>query len=956
MTPRARWLAAAAAWLQAVAWAGTIGFAIDRVQARMAGAVVPGGHALSFAELAALWGGHATLALCVVATAALGAAIGARFREPARAQRVATFLLVATPAHLAGDELASGPWIAEQSWAPLVHATPIVLAAIVVVALLRLAARPRPATPGLLAMAAIAPLLAWLDVTIQPGLYPPLHMGMHALAAATTVIAARWWLDDGDDGRGRWGPRLAIAAALVAPLLWFTMPTRVRATLLLRSNVAAEWIRNAMPAPPPTLLHDTLAQLDVGAGELPRPDDTSGLEAPRRPQANVVLVVIDTLRADALPPLRPPEGTRFAAPRSTPRLDAWLAGAVRFARTYTTATETRRAMPSMFRSLWASDDPLALGVPLGNRLEALGLHPMAVVHSYFMPGKYPAIAALLDGFDEVRTYENAACDTAIPHALELVAGADDRFFLFVHLFTMHAPGFDGAPLDRRAGTRDDAYRRSLAYLDTQFGALEDGLAQLGHAQDTIVIVVGDHGEGLGDHGTVLHGPNLFEEDLRVPLAFAVPGLAPRELASPVGVVDLVPTLVDLLGGPPRPGDRGRSLLPWFVGLREPPRRSYYFENAKGSRVGLVRGDDKLVVEPRTGARHRFDLRRDPHEREDVEADDPGLVQSLAIELVGFAPAVVASELQRPAVHALLLQRLRELDPRRPGAAAPLLLRLVALAPDADALARARELFVAGDDELRTQIATTLLHDDIAGALAALGPAVTAWMRELADTPAERTTLARLAAAGVDGFGDEWAATRLESLARSRIDDPTLAAWLQLIAGWSLPAPRFAPLLRELLAEQTHLGAVGETLAVLDAAAGVFGDGAELAALRAECRTRRADRDPRVRAAAWRVLIEHGDVDDLLPARQVLRDRDEDLRVRREAARVLLARLGVAAMSELTAIVDTNAGARLAVRLLRDDARPEARALLRAIAAGGPYPDIRAEARRAVARLEPRTAE
>ncbi|MBX7084383.1 MAG: sulfatase-like hydrolase/transferase, partial [Nannocystaceae bacterium] len=862
------------------------------------------------------------------------------------AAAIATALL-APAALAAGAALASGPWISQQPFAVLVAIAPLLAAAIAAAGLLALVRA--PLLPWrIAATAAVLPLSAWIDHGVQPGLVPEFHLALQVLGAAAMLVAAARWLERDEATPQPAGAfALAIAAAVVlAPWPWLAMDKRMRQTLLLRSPVAAEWIRNVLPMPPPSLLHDTLAALDVHAGSLAAPAPPRAGPPPIPPPANVVLVVVDTLRADALPPVRPPEGTRFAPPRHTPRLDAWIGESVCFARAYTPATETRRAMPAMMRSLDASDDPLTTGIDLGRRLEPTGLQPMAVAHSYFLPGKYPAIAALFDGFDEVRSYESEAIDTAVPHALELVAGSPERFFLVLHLFTLHAPGFDGALLDRRAGTRTDAYRRSLAYLDGQFGALLDGLAALEHARDTLVVVVGDHGEGLGDHGVQLHGPNLYEEDVRVPLCFGGAGLSHAVAHDTVGLIDLVPTIMDLLGQPPRPGDRGRSLVPAFDGRSALPERAYYLENGKGTRVGVVWGEDKLIYEPRTGATYRFDLRRDPHELDDRGASGDATTDRLERALVGFAPATVAAELERPAVAALRLRRLQELDPAAPPDALPLLLRLVALRPDEAALARVREIFAAGDDEVKLAVAQALLRPGVAFD-DALADAVAGWLATQRWPQREAELVSRLAATGTAVFAPQRVAAQLLLRAPGHA---ALAPWLALVGDWPKQAPQFAEALATILDARGH-GDASTLLLALQAAVGLEADAPARAAIAEHARVLLRERDPSLRAAATAVLGRTGTLDDVDALATILRDGGEDLRVRREAAVALWALQGRDALPQLEAISGDRSGARLVVRHLRDHGGTAGLPLLRQLAEHAPARDTRAEAARAVTRIE-----
>ena len=207
----------------------------------------------------------------------------------------------------------------------------------------------------------------------------------------------------------------------------------------------------------------------------------------------------------------------------------------------------------------------------------------------------------------------------------------------------------------------------------------EGVERLGLADDTIVVLISDHGEGLGTHTQQLHGPNVFEEDLHVPLAFRIPGVAPKIIDTPVGNIDLVPTLVDLLGGPPGPGDRGRSLVPLIVDPgREWRPSTYYFTNASGNSYGVLREHQKLVYEKNADVIYRFDLDADPGEDEDAFDAMSELDRELVRELMTYNPQLVGDELGEPGVVELLQQRLDAVDPAAPGATVVLLAKLVAL--------------------------------------------------------------------------------------------------------------------------------------------------------------------------------------------------------------------------------------------------------------------------------------
>ncbi|HYN65128.1 MAG TPA: sulfatase-like hydrolase/transferase, partial [Candidatus Limnocylindrales bacterium] len=202
------------------------------------------------------------------------------------------------------------------------------------------------------------------------------------------------------------------------------------------------------------------------------------------------------------------------------------------------------------------------------------------------------------------------------------------------------------------------YDNELAYMDAQVGRLVQGLRQRKLLDDAIVVVVGDHGEGLMEHGEKSHGAAIFQELMLVPLIIVLPDgtRAGTRVAAPVQMQDLLPTLLDLVGI----ADAGGSLpgLDLAPGLREGGEpaarpvfveRPYYSpEGIRGGRAlahgwgfgelaGVIVGDDKLVRLPRdagTGkvAHQLFDLASDPDELRDISADHAGCVAKLSAQL------------------------------------------------------------------------------------------------------------------------------------------------------------------------------------------------------------------------------------------------------------------------------------------------------------------------------------
>jgi hypothetical protein len=892
---------------------------IDHVRAR---SIAPDVMSLSPGGAIALASGHVfavTVALVLGALAwAAGSAVGrwVRWRPVASVIAPATVLAIPLAPLLfaAGVQLASGPWISEQGFAPLVRIGPLVggvaalpfLAAIVSYGLGAVAWK-RRALASLLLVAFGTMVVA--DHRVFAGLYPEFHMLAYGASAAAVLVGLRVAVGETPSWSAR--RRTHVIAALVAvllcasPFVWFGASSKVRNEILLYSPTARDFIRVAMPQRKSTPLRAALEDLDVSEGSLERAD----AEAPRglisgAEEMNVLFVVVDALRADAVPPVRPAEGTKFTDPGDTPFLDEWLGHTYRFTRCYTAATATRMAMPALFRSIEVSDDPVKHGVPAGQRFEALGLTPVAVVLDWFISGKWPAAGALLDGFEDVVVYEQSDNDQVIDHTRRLLSQVKDRrFFAWVHLFEVHDPGYDGKLLASSDGSRVERYRRSLRYLDQDFARLIGLLDEFGVRQNTIVVFVADHGEGLGDHGVQLHGPNLFEEDVHVPFAIAIPGREGTVIDSLVGTIDVMPTVIDLLGAPRDANDRGRSLVPLMAGHDDPEPRAYYFQNGEADTFGLIVGTDKLFWEPRTDLIFRSDLVADPKEREYLYDPEGELDRSLMRQLIQFNPALVKDELEDEETYGLVEQRLDEVDPESPGAALPFLLRLAALHPNDETLRTSVRIFEGNEDP---RVRLLVLRTMAQARPKRFEKLVTNWIDELADSPTELEVVSAMARQGQPAVAGKRVVERMEHWVEH--GEPTdWEPYLLLVKPWSKTPKFFVGVFASMLQSIDSSGASVPpriTELVLDNVAsmrkGSEGETSDIARL---CRDLLDDRDARVRAGALRAVAGLGDETALATVKVKLDDARENPRVRREAAAALVSLVGEDAIEDLIRVAE-----------------------------------------------------
>ena len=235
----------------------------------------------------------------------------------------------------------------------------------------------------------------------------------------------------------------------------------------------------------------------------------------------------------------------------------------------------------------------------------------------------------------------------------LAGRTDQKWLLFLHLYEPHSP-YEPPERFRRFA---DPYDGEIAYTDEIVGRLIDTLKRRGDYDRALIVLLSDHGEGLGDHGEMEHGIFLYSETTKVPLVVKLPGgaHAGRRVAHPVQHIDLLPTVLELAGAAAPQGLRGRTLVPAFEG-RTLADAGLYAE-ALYPRYHL--GWSELYA--LTDARYRFirapkdelyDISEDPGERRSVaaERDSTRIAMRQALEklMAGApvdAPQQVSSEAQ-----------------------------------------------------------------------------------------------------------------------------------------------------------------------------------------------------------------------------------------------------------------------------------------------------------------------
>ena len=369
---------------------------------------------------------------------------------------------------------------------------------------------------------------------------------------------------------------------------------------------------------------------------------------PERPP-NVVIVLLDAVRADHLPV--------YGYPRDTaPFLTSLAARGVVFDRAYSSSGWTSPATASLFTSLHPFQHGVIWNVRrlresrfrfsrVPEEVETIAEALKKAGYATFAVSDNPSASALGGfeaGFDRFESASDASA-TAVNHRVkqwraDLVGGRP--YFLYLHYMDAHEPylpqgrAFDAFMKDGLPNPRRDfvaAYDSEIRLLDSKVQGL---FGSLGWNEHTIIIVTSDHGEGFHDHGLVGHANSLYDELMRVPLIVysGGGGFPPGRVSVPVGHVDVLPTLRELAGLPPDPRNVGWSLVPLLGGGRwdrgERPLLAHLVEFDEKHEVrAVVLGRYKLV-ERRPGRAELFDLEADPAERLDLAGRHPEMVARL----------------------------------------------------------------------------------------------------------------------------------------------------------------------------------------------------------------------------------------------------------------------------------------------------------------------------------------
>lgn len=374
-------------------------------------------------------------------------------------------------------------------------------------------------------------------------------------------------------------------------------------------------------------------------------DDAGPRRNVPRGERSLLLVTVDTTRADRL-------GPYGAENVETPTLDRLAEGGILFERAYSVAPITLVAHTSMLTGL----HPPRHGVrnngthyvepeitTLAERLRDEGYRTAAVVSASVLERRY----GLNQGFElydddlsesrerHPRVVPDRPAEFTVDHARAWLdgLGEDERFFLWVHFYDPHASYSPPPPF--RDTYRERLYDGEIAYMDREIGRLLQHPRLRGG--DALVALAGDHGESLGEHGENTHAILAYDSTLHVPMILDVPG-GPEgvRIDRTVSQVDLMPTLLELLGMDVQSDLDGTSLLPLLEGRAPARTRSHYSETYLPyytygwAKLKVLRQGDWKYIEAPTP--ELYDLSRDPRELSNLYEREPGRAHDMTRDL------------------------------------------------------------------------------------------------------------------------------------------------------------------------------------------------------------------------------------------------------------------------------------------------------------------------------------
>jgi len=390
------------------------------------------------------------------------------------------------------------------------------------------------------------------------------------------------------------------------------------------------------------------------------------------PPPDVVILMLDTARADHLGPFNE------RSPVPTPFLDALAERSLVFENAWAASTHTSPSTASIFTGLvtlrhgvQTNNYPNLPLVALPKSVTTLAEHLSLAGYQTLGVGSNPNIneeRGFHRGFDtySANNYLHAGELAEKLYELQVDFDPDRPMYTFMHFMDAHIPYNSRQPWCRhgREASKEECptrcrYRSEIAFLDSQLEKLFD---RMGWHEDTIVVVVTDHGEEFGDHGDIMHRYSVHTELARAGLLILIPGVEPVRSDVPAHHIDILPTILRALDLPSPEILDGSPLQPFLAREQEArnagrrssrvsDQRPLLTHRSQGDKAlfGLTIGPWRLIEEFPNGRVELYHIGEDPREERDLATRRPDMLEKLRARLQGYITALDPIEVEEVSI-------------------------------------------------------------------------------------------------------------------------------------------------------------------------------------------------------------------------------------------------------------------------------------------------------------------
>jgi lipoteichoic acid synthase len=480
-------------------------------------------------------------------------------------------------------------------------------------------------------------------------------------------IAARLWLRLGVVGhRFALG---ALALSVAAALAGTGYHVRAEALPAAKiENPIVHFVESALLSPTPVVLTMNANANDpdvANVGE--RAPETSGFKAPTpNPIKNVLIFMMESVPSKYIETF----GGKYPV---TPNIKSYAADSMRFDNIYAHAPSTHYSIFSLLTSMYNDISYYGMTsrypyLPLDSISNTLSAHSFRTGYFWSADSRFQRVDEFLlnKGLDTIQDYRGQKCatptfklsseqwknmdynsDLCTAQSIIDWMNRDEGNPFFAMMFTAmtHYPYITDSPMfSKMAPSSHDnglvhysddekfnAYLNALKVGDTALGEILESLKESGKLDSTLVVILGDHGEAFGEHGDYVHASAIYEENIHIPLIMINKHLFHDDVVHSVGgIVDIAPTILDILGLPLPKQWQGRSLF-----SQQRPNKTFFFNPWSGFLFGYRENDRKVIFNATTGKVEEYDLKADPDERTNLFRDDASDRSALLQPIAGW---------------------------------------------------------------------------------------------------------------------------------------------------------------------------------------------------------------------------------------------------------------------------------------------------------------------------------